>query len=76
MLCRITRKAVKTTAMIGSSGARTGGAAACGRDELTDMIETCEIEFGKTVGHRSGWLLSGSCGACRILAEKRCALLL
>src|ERR1700746_2172117 len=35
---------MKTTAIIGSTAARTGGAAAGSREELTDMGSSCDIE--------------------------------
>jgi hypothetical protein len=45
----------------------------------TDVLSCCSVATPSSfVGHHrpsTKWLLPGSCGTCRILAEKRCALL-
>ena len=35
------------------------------------MVNSCDIDAGRDHRPLTKWLLSGSCGPCRILAEKR-----
>src|SRR6516165_955398 len=70
----MTRKAIKTTATIGSNAVTTEGAAAGGREEVTDMVNACDMEARRDHRPSTKWLLSGACGPCRILAQK-CVLL-
>src|SRR6516165_5995066 len=70
----MTRKAMKTTPTIGSSAAKTGGAAARGWVESTDRVSSCDIQVRQTIGH-----LSSGCSRDRaapvVILRKRCALL-